>query len=68
MLGAIPLLHQYASMALCPVEAQRQLYIFICLKLCFLTVREERRLKVFEKMLQRGIFGSKRQKVAGGWR
>ena len=33
-----------------------------------LTVREERRLRVFENMVLRRIFGSKRDKVIGEWR
>jgi len=33
-----------------------------------LTVREEHRLKVFEKWMLRRIFGPKRDEVAGDWR
>jgi hypothetical protein len=33
-----------------------------------LTVREERRLKVFEKWMLRRIFGPKRDEVTGNWR
>jgi hypothetical protein len=33
-----------------------------------LTLREEHRLKVFETMLLRRIFGTKRDEVTGGWR
>jgi hypothetical protein len=33
-----------------------------------LTLREEHRLMVFEKVVLRGIFGSKRIEVTGGWR
>ena len=33
-----------------------------------LTLREERRLKVFENMVLRGIFGPKRDGVRGEWR
>ena len=33
-----------------------------------LTLREERRLKVFENMVLRGIFGPKRDEVTGEWR
>jgi len=33
-----------------------------------LTLREERRLKVFENRVLRRIFGSKRDEVAGEWR
>jgi hypothetical protein len=33
-----------------------------------LTVKEERRLRVFEDMVLMRIFGSKREEVAGGWR
>ena len=33
-----------------------------------LTLREERRLRVFEKRVLRGIFGPKRFEVTGEWR
>ena len=33
-----------------------------------LTLREERRLRVFENRLLRRIFGSKRDEVTGKWR
>jgi hypothetical protein len=33
-----------------------------------LTVREEHKLKVFENMVLRRIFGPKRDGVTGGWR
>jgi hypothetical protein len=33
-----------------------------------LTLREEQRLRVLETRVLRGIFGPKRDKVAGGWR
>ena len=33
-----------------------------------LTLREERRLKVFENRVLRGIFGPKRDEVTGEWR
>jgi hypothetical protein len=33
----------------------------------YLTLREEHRLRVFEKRLLRTIFGSKREEVEGGW-
>ena len=33
-----------------------------------LTLREERRLRVFENRVLRGIFGSKRDEVTGEWR
>jgi hypothetical protein len=33
-----------------------------------LTLREERRLKVFENKVLRRIFGSKKDKVTGEWR
>jgi hypothetical protein len=33
-----------------------------------LTLREERRLKVFENRVLRGIFRPKRDAVIGGWR
>jgi hypothetical protein len=34
----------------------------------FLTLREEHRLTVFENRVLKGIFGAKREEVAGGWR
>jgi len=34
----------------------------------FLTPREERRLRVFENRVLRGIFGPKRDEVTGEWR
>jgi hypothetical protein len=34
----------------------------------YVTLREEHRLREFKKMLMRGIFGPKRDKVSGGWR
>jgi hypothetical protein len=37
-------------------------------KLGSLTLREERRLRVFEKRVLRRIFGPKREEGAGGWR
>jgi hypothetical protein len=33
-----------------------------------LTLREERRLRVFENMVLRGIFGPQRDEVTGEWR
>jgi hypothetical protein len=33
-----------------------------------LTLREEHRLRVFEKRVLKGIFGPKREEMAGGWR
>jgi hypothetical protein len=33
-----------------------------------LTLREERRLRVFENRVLRGIFGPKGDEVTGGWR
>jgi hypothetical protein len=33
-----------------------------------LTLREEQRLRVFENMMLRRIFGPKRDEVMGGWR
>jgi hypothetical protein len=33
-----------------------------------LTLKEEHRLRVFEKRVLRGIFGPKRDEVAGEWR
>jgi hypothetical protein len=35
---------------------------------CSLTLKEEYRLRVFEKRVLRRIFGPKRGKVTGGWR
>ena len=32
------------------------------------TLREERRLRVFENTVLRGIFGPERDEVTGGWR
>jgi hypothetical protein len=32
------------------------------------TLREEHRLRVFDNRVLRGIFGPKREEVAGGWR
>jgi hypothetical protein len=37
-------------------------------KLGSVTLREEHRLRVFENMVLRRIFGPKRDEVAGGWR
>jgi hypothetical protein len=34
----------------------------------FLTLREEHRLRVFEKRVLRRIFGPKRGEITGGWR
>jgi hypothetical protein len=36
-------------------------------KLGFLTLREEHRLRVFENRVHRKIFGLKRDEVTGGW-
>jgi hypothetical protein len=33
-----------------------------------LTMREERRLRVFENRMLRRIFGPKREEVVGGWK
>jgi hypothetical protein len=33
-----------------------------------LSLREEHRLRVFEKMVLRRIFGPKKAKIIGGWR
>jgi hypothetical protein len=38
------------------------------LKFGLLTLREERRLRVFENRALRGIFEPKRVEVTGGWR
>jgi hypothetical protein len=35
---------------------------------CFLTLREEHRLKVFENRVLRRIFGPKKDEVTGEWR
>ena len=35
---------------------------------CSLTLREERRLRVFENMVLRRIFGPRRDEVTGEWR
>jgi hypothetical protein len=35
---------------------------------CFLTLREEHRLRVFENRVLRRIFGPKRDEVTGEWR
>jgi hypothetical protein len=32
------------------------------------TLREEHKLRVFENRVLRGIFGSKRDELTGGWR
>jgi hypothetical protein len=37
-------------------------------KLGLLTLREERRLRVFENRVLRRIFGPKRDEETGGWR
>jgi hypothetical protein len=37
-------------------------------KLWFLTLREEHRLRVFENRVLRRIFGPKEDEVIGGWR
>jgi len=34
----------------------------------FLTLREEHKLRVFENMVLRRIYGLKTEEVAGGWR
>jgi hypothetical protein len=35
---------------------------------CSLTLRQENRLRIFEKRVLRRIFGSKRDEVTGDWR
>jgi hypothetical protein len=35
---------------------------------CFLVLKEEYELGVFENRVLRRIFGAKREKMAGGWR
>jgi hypothetical protein len=37
-------------------------------KILSLTLREEHRLRVFEKRVLRRIFGPKRDELTGGWR
>jgi hypothetical protein len=37
-------------------------------KTWYLAVRKEHRLKVFQKRVPKGIFGTKRDEVIGGWR
>jgi len=47
------------------------IYLFVLylnIYLCSLTLREERRLRVFENRVLRGIFGPKRDEVTGEWR
>jgi hypothetical protein len=43
-------------------------YVEICIGNERLSLREERRLKVFENMVLRRVFGSKRDEVTGEWR
>jgi hypothetical protein len=43
--------------------------VFLCgCETWSLTLKEEHRLKVFEKRMLRRIFGPKRDEVTGGWR
>jgi len=42
--------------------------LYINIYLWSLTLREERRLRVFEKRVLRRIFGPKRDEVTGEWR
>ena len=47
------------------------IYIYICIYVCdswSLTLREERRLRVFVNRALSRIFGSKRDEVTGEWR
>jgi hypothetical protein len=37
-------------------------------ELGFVKLREEHRVRVFENRVLRGIFGAKRDEIAGGWR
>jgi hypothetical protein len=37
-------------------------------EICSLTLREERRLRVFENRMLRRIFGPKRYEITGEWR
>ena len=50
---------------LCIISKKRVSYEF---ETWSLTLREEHRLRVFENMVLRGIFGSKRDTVTGEWR
>jgi hypothetical protein len=63
MSGAIPPFPQYAFMAWCSVERSTGATLLLLYLL-----REEHRLRVSENRVLRGIFGPKREKVAGGWR
>ena len=42
--------------------------LYININLWSLTLREERRLRVFEKRVLRRVFGPKRDEVTGEWR
>jgi hypothetical protein len=44
------------------------LAVLCCCKTCFLTLREEDRLSVFENWVLRKMFGPKRDEVRGEWR
>jgi len=44
------------------------LFLYRCETWCLTLREEEHRLRVFENMLQKSIFGSKRDQVAGVWR
>jgi len=43
------------------------MHVLICLYF-YLTLREERKLRVFENMVLRGICGPRRDEVKGEWR
>jgi hypothetical protein len=42
--------------------------VFYGCETCFLTLREERRLRTFENRVPKRIFGAKRDKVTREWR
>jgi len=59
------LLHFTAYYIICLIFHKMPLISQIYL---FLTLREERRLRVFENRVLRRMFGAKRDEVARGWR
>ena len=53
------------------IKIYRTVILCVVLYVCetwSLTLREERRLRVFDNRVLRGIFGSKRDEVTGEWR
>jgi len=46
---------------------EKRFYFYGC-ETWSLTLREERRLRVFENRVLRGVFGAKRDEVTGEWR